>query len=125
MTPAERAVIEAALEMYRLGLPIGSSTEDALMDAAGRLEAERAAKPDEAEHPWGEVVTTDEIYSVKTARWYRVLEVTRLDDWKTRVRLEGVTKPFTNDSSARVLVRRSPMGQAVDTWIDVMRSGPA
>lgn len=126
MTPAERAVIEAAMSWDWTPSETGKLVK--LNDACKALRAERASVPTEEMRKWSDVVTEDEIYSTKTKKWYRVLNmVSAADNGKAyvKVQCEGMAKPFMVPAAAEVLVRRSEMGQAVDMWIDVMRSGPA
>lgn len=77
----------------------------------------------ESEHPWSLVVESDQVYSAKTAKWYKVRSTTLLDSGKIRVRFVGVAKPFEVPASARVKVRRGPTGEAVDVINTILRSG--
>lgn len=74
--------------------------------------------------PWSTVVESDRVLSVKTGRWYEVLEVQRAGD-AMRVRFVGVSKPFPVDPAAQVQVIRGATGEVVDMFIEIMSSGPA
>lgn len=123
MTPAEKAVIEAAMiwadnrNVFEAG--------QILVNACDALTEAREAAPAESMRPWSEIVTEDEIYSTKTGKWYRVLATVQMTNGTVAVQLEGVSKPFTNPATAEVLCRRGESGQAVDVFIDVFRSGPS
>lgn len=112
MTPAEKAVIEAARD-YIQDENANGSLLMVLASAVERLDAERAATEDT--RPWSQVVAEDEIYSTKTQKWYRVIE-THQQDGKVMMRTEGMAKAKAMNPAARVRVRRSEMGQAVDVW---------
>jgi hypothetical protein len=73
--------------------------------------------------PWSLVVESDEVFSAKTQRWYRVRSTVALPTGKVRVKFEGVGKPFEVPAGDQVTVRRGPTGDAVDVLISVLRSG--
>ena len=112
MTPAEKAVIEAAVTLSDEG-QTDHWTACAVVVAVEALRAERAAAEDT--RPWSLVVAEDEIYSTKTQKWYRVTKTVRRETW-SEIYCEGAAKPFTVDPKGQVKVRRSEMGQAVDVW---------
>lgn len=115
MTPAQKAVIAAAFHVA--GDWDDVSRRYVLERAFDALDAERAAADDT--RPWSLVVAEDEIFSTKTQKWYRVVKTARLPAElgdRISVRCEGMAKPFIVPADARVKVRRSEMGQAVDVW---------
>lgn len=73
--------------------------------------------------PWSQVAESDEVFSERTRKWYRVRSTSLLPTGMVRVRFEGVAKPFEKDADEKVPVRRGPTGKAVDIFITVMRSG--
>ena len=111
MTPAEKAVIAAAMSWD--WTPSETSKLVKLGEACKELRAERAAAEDT--RPWRQVVAEDEIYSTKTSKWYRVVE-THMAGGMVMMRTDGMAKAKAMDPDARVRVRRSEMGQAVDVW---------
>lgn len=126
MTPAERAVIDAAMSWDWTPSETGKLVK--LAEACKALRAERTTDMDHTALPWAKVVTEDEVYSEATKRWYRVLSTElKGNPIKIEVWMEGVRKPFLVEPGKLVPVRRSDMGRAVDVWTgaEVMKSGPA
>ena len=120
MTPAEKAVIEAAKRWADSDTWIDSDriedAAEALQDAVAALRAEPAA---EETRLWSLVVAEDEIYSTKTSKWYRVIKTVRRGGAEVEVFCEGMVKPFTVLADGQVKVRRSEMGKAVDVWAGI------
>jgi hypothetical protein len=77
----------------------------------------------ESEIPWRLVVESDQVFSAKTGKWYRVRSTSLLPTGKVRIRFEGVAKPFEVPATDTVQVRRGPTGEAVDVINTIMRSG--
>ena len=115
MTPAEKAVIEAARD-YVADENANGSLLMVLATAVDALDAGRAAAEDT--RPWRLVVAEDEIYSTKTQKWYRVVETHMAGDM-VMMRTDGMAKAKAMDPDAQVKVRRSEMGQAVDVWAGI------
>jgi len=80
VTPEERAVIDAAREIYELGLPIAQSNEDALMAAVAALNAAphdfiaavRAISPRAANSLIRERLTAEKLAALE---WPRVVDI--------------------------------------------------
>ncbi len=124
MTPAEKAVIEAAIawRQAREDRRMPMATE--LLATLDALDAERSAlTTTEKEITWGEVVTEDEIFSAKTGKWYEVITVIRAGD-RVKITAKGLPKVITPLASGSVKVRRGPSGEAADVLIEVLSSGP-
>jgi hypothetical protein len=115
VTPQERAVIAAARAEVASG-----EASSALTGAVERLDA----TADRTEHPltYGQIVTTDEVWSDAKQKWFEVLETTRRGD-RVHFRLVGVAARFDKPAGDPVKVRRSEMGKAMDLFGDVIWSG--
>lgn len=125
-TSAERAVIVAARYLADTA-PVGSVVGLVnLQDALAALDvAEAPAEPGEPQEiTWGEVVSQDEVLS-SNGRWYEVLEIRTNTSGITTVRFKGLGKPFTKPAGDLVTVKRSDMGEAVDTLNRILLSGPS
>lgn len=72
--------------------------------------------------PWCQLAEGDEVWSDKAGRWFTVRSCSTKGN-TTRVRFEGVAKPFDRPARDEVPARRGPTGEAVDTIITVMWSG--
>lgn len=125
-TSAERAVIAAARYLADTA-PVGSAVGLVnLQDALAALDvAEAPAEPGAPQEiTWGEVVSQDEVLS-SNRRWYEVLEIRTNTSGITTVRFKGLKKPFTKPAGDLVTVKRSDMGEAVDTLNRILLSGPS
>lgn len=84
----------------------------------------RYSKPMKQEKPipWGLVVESDEVYSERTGRWYRVDKTVRMGA-RVKVWAAGQGKAWPlMEARDKVLVRRGPTGDAVD-MIQIIFSG--
>lgn len=114
MTPAEKAVIDAARAWaYALDEGDGEAEGEVIHSTVHALDKERAARP------WSLVVAEDEVWSEKSKGWFLVLTAEKAEGAKVRVTLEGVPAPLTVPAATLVKVRRSEMGQAVDVWAGI------
>ena len=123
MTPAERVVVEAAIRWA------AATADDALayqvFEAVNALKAERAGtEPTEVDLTWGQVVESDEIYSDKTGKWYRVHEMARGQDGRVKIVAEGLPEPIRPKATDPIRVRRGATGTAVDVFASVLWSMP-
>ena len=116
MTPAEKAVIDAARAWADGLTDVIGEDSGALFDAVEALDVERAEAT--KTRPWSRVVAEDEVYSEVTKRWHLVYGTLRDADM-IAVELDGASKPIMVKADARVQVRRSEMGKAVDVWAGV------
>jgi len=135
MTPAERAVIEAARAWaIKMSEGVWDGVTGSLLAAVAALDvAEAAPVPEvvELDVTWAEVCSGDLMYSANTGRWIEALEVRPRADGQVSIRVTGgqAGKPpitFTRPSTTLVKVRRaSAMASAVDALASVVWSGPA
>lgn len=115
MTPQEKAVIDAA-RAYRLAATADMSPQAVnLRIAVAVLEESVAEASPDRPLTYGQIVTTDEIYSEALGKWFEVLE-TNTDGAMVTFRLRGVGKLFRKPAGESVKVRRSEMGRAVDEF---------
>lgn len=70
---------------------------------------------------WGEVVSTDYVWSTKRSAWFEVIEVWTVGG-RTHFRLRGAVKPQDVPPTTPVRVRRSQMGAAVDLFVSIISS---
>lgn len=123
MTPAERAVIDAAIAYGYKG-DTSVDYHNTLIDAIDALEAERTtAEPDVSERTWAEVVEGDEIFSARTGKWYEVTEAREQPGGRRAVHVKGLPKILKPKGADPVRVRRGPTGDAVDVVNSIMISG--
>jgi hypothetical protein len=123
VTPAEHAVIEAATAHVDNASYCDGPGD--LIRALNALKAEREAPATvESDRTWGEVVTTDEIFSTKTGKWYDVIEVRRHGD-RVVVHAKGLPKMIKPLAADPVRVRRHLMGRTVDMINSILTSGPS
>lgn len=123
MTPAERAVIAAAMAYAHKG-DTSVDYHNALIAEVDALEAERAAaKPEVSERTWAEVVEGDEIFSARTDKWYEVTEAREQPAGRRAVHVKGLPKILKPKGADSVRVRRGPTGDAVDIVNSIMISG--
>lgn len=108
MTPEEKAVIDAARAWAA-----GRTVDGPLIRAVDALNAAEASA--DRPLPYGQIVTTDEIYSEALGKWFEVLE-TNTDGAMVSFRLKGIGKLFRKPADDTVKVRRSEMGKAVDDF---------
>lgn len=85
-----------------------------------RIRRTRPAGPvtyEETEREWGEVTVGDEIFSVKTGRWYEVTR-TVLDPKAGTIKLNitGSARPIVRAVAESVLVKRGVLGEAADSF---------
>src|SRR5690349_24153919 len=109
MTPQERAVIAAARALvttdpYNIFASEGNRTAVALADAVAALDT--AGTPTEQTITYGDMVTTDEVYSENNRRRFEVLETSRKGAMVV-FRQVGVNARFEKPADAQVRVRRS------------------
>lgn len=124
MTPAERAVIDLALEYHADHPDHLSGTR--LGSALNALERERAAgEPRVSERTWAEVVEGDEIYSARTGRWYEVIESRRQTEERMAIMAKGLPKILKPKAADPVRLKRGASGDAADVLVSVLISGPA
>lgn len=122
MTPAERAVIQAARVLYEEGQN-DHWTACAVVVAVQRLmDAEVSGEPQETPVTYGQVVAGDQLQNRQTKAWHEVLE-NNVRDNQAHIRLRGVAKPFSKPAGESVTVLRSAMGRAVDMF-NIDWSGP-
>ncbi len=121
MTPAERAVIEAARAWAATWerLPDGNSLP--LYRAVEALETELAGGQDltrvEMSIPWTQVVEGDEIQARPGGRWYAVFSAVRhVGSPTVTVKVRDLPKPITATASNKVTVRRGATGMAADVF---------
>lgn len=122
----ERAVIAAARILAREGCFDHDAARE-VIEATQRLEAYEAGQdPTVAERGWHEVVAGDEVKSIKTSRFYRVLGTLKLAGGSYRITLQtgdkqtSVTRPTEAEPTATV--RRGPDGKAADLLTTVIVS---
>jgi hypothetical protein len=121
VTPAERAVIGLAIDH----ISTSGKAYDELARAVEILLAERAtSEPDVSDRTWAEVVEGDEIFSAATQKWYPVIESRRQTEERMAIMAKGLPKILKPLARASVRVRRGASGNAVDTLVSVMISGP-
>ncbi|HET6262461.1 MAG TPA: hypothetical protein VFG99_09520 [Chloroflexia bacterium] len=126
MIPEVAAVVEAARYLIKNTDVIGR-WEAPLAEALAALDA-RSERPagqsemEEQDRTWDEVVTGDEILSVKTGRWYPVAATARTPEGQARVMLKGSAKPITRAPADPVRLRRGVDGDAADLFM-VLWSG--
>lgn len=120
MTPAEHAVVTAALAWHaaREAQTMPRATE--LREAVQALQAERAAAAaggpaPEEDLTYGDALIGDEIYSEKTKKWYPVLQV--IHGYKpglSRLFIKGLAKPVETSSTKPLKIRRGQMAKDVE-----------
>lgn len=122
----ERAVLAAAREWHREGLPHSGSTEDALEAAIGRYETWLAAQdPALVERGWHEVAAGDLLLSQATGKTYPVLSSLKVKGgYKIKVQLPTGPKDIVrpNDKEPTAHVQRGQDGSAVDLLAHVFSS---
>lgn len=125
MTPEQAAVIEAARAMVRVNAYNIITSDRTGMDLAAAVEALNAAEADpDRPRPWRLVVADDEVFSEKTGKWFKVLEI-KTTDGIVKVRFTGIPKVFEKSPEEMARVHRSAMGGAVDVLNSVVWSGPS
>lgn len=80
------------------------------------------APADGVETTWRRVVEGDEVWSVKTRKFYPVTRVS-LGPAGVKVLMQGIPKAVMRKPDDPVTVRRGATGQAVDVFLDVFYSG--
>lgn len=126
MTPAERVVVRTAIEFINAPRPCPDEFQN-LGEAVAALEAERAAGGrvvTETIRTWSEVVEGDEIFSVKTRKWYEVTESGAMPEGRWKIVAKGLPKPIRPVAAGDVTVRRGETGAVVDMFASVLWSGP-
>lgn len=123
--PLERAVIEAARQLYHEGSP-DDWAGCAVVVAMGKLiEAEESRKRG-TEIPWGQVVAGDELRSIKSGTFWEVISTQKVKGgYKIGIRRNGKSALITRPTEAEptAWVKRGPDGQAVDMFVNVFSSG--
>lgn len=122
MTPAEHAVVEAAIQVVADAARGFYPTSSELKAAVEALQAERAAAAaggpaPEEDLTYGDAMIGDEIYSEITKKWYPVLQA--VHGYKpgiSRVFIKGIKKPVETSSTKPLKIRRGQMAKDVEAF---------
>lgn len=129
MTPGERVVVQAAINLVRtLADKVVTDPYMVTLEAAvGALQAERdeAGHVDEMDLTWGQVVESDEIWNAKVKKWYTVIRTVAQGNGMIKLNVKGIPNAIERDAKDQTRVRRGTTGQAADVFATVLWSSQA
>jgi hypothetical protein len=123
--PLERAVIEAARQLYHEG-PEDDWAKNSVILAMGKLIEAEESRERGTEIEWHELAEGDQLRSAKTGLFWEVIAVQKIKDgYQIGIRKDDkralITRPTEAEPTA--WVKRGPTGQIVDSFVTVWSSG--